>query len=118
MFDSMLDSIFITNAYAQSGSSQGGLFDLFIPLLLIGLVFWFLLIRPQRQAARRREEMLNAIRRNDTIITGGGIIAKVAKVGENDELEVTIAPDVKIKILKSMIADVRVKGEPVSVEKK
>lgn len=111
---------FITSAYAQSSGSDGGsIFSSFIPLILIGLIFWFLLIRPQRQAARRHEEKLAAIRRNDTIITNGGLVGKVTKIMEDSgELEVSIAPDVRVRVIRSMIADVRVKGDPVSTTDK
>ena len=105
--------MFITPAYAQSAGSGGSIFELFVPLVLIGLIFWFLLIRPQRQAARKRDEMLSAIHRNDTIITNGGLIGKVTKVTDDTEVEVEISPDVRVKILRQMIADVRVKGEVV-----
>lgn len=105
--------MFITPAYAQAGGGGGGsLLELLFPLILVGGIMWFLVIRPQRQAAKAREEMLGAIRRSDTVITGGGIIGKVTKVIDDAELEIQIAPDVRVKILRSLVADVRVKGQP------
>ncbi len=108
--------MFITPAYAQS--AVAGAPDMLVsllPFVLIFVIMWFLIIRPQRTAAKKREELLKNIRRNDTIITGGGVVAKVTKVVEGEpELEVEIAPGVKVKLLRSMVADVRVKGEPVA----
>jgi preprotein translocase subunit YajC len=108
--------MFITPAYAQTAAA--GAPDMLVsllPFVLIFVIMWFLIIRPQRTAAKKRDELLKNIRRNDTIITGGGIIAKVTKVVEGEpELEVEIAQGVKVKLLRSMVADVRVKGEPVA----
>ena len=108
--------MFITPAYAQS--AVAGAPDMLVsllPFVLIFVIMWFLIIRPQRTAAKKREELLKNIRRNDILITGGGIIAKVTKVVEGEsELEVEIATGVKVKLLRSMVADVRVKGEPVA----
>jgi preprotein translocase subunit YajC len=108
--------MFITPAYAQT--AVAGAPDMLVsllPFVLIFVIMWFLIIRPQRTAAKKRDELLKNIRRNDTIITGGGIVAKVTKVVEGEpELEVEIAQGVKVKLLRSMVADVRVKGEPVA----
>ena len=109
--------MFITPAYAQSaGGAGGGVLELMFPLVMVGVIMWFLVIRPQRQQAKQREEMLVNIRRNDTVVTGGGIIGKVTKVIDDAEIEVQIATDIKIKVLRSLIADVRVKGEPAKAE--
>jgi len=106
--------MFITPAYAQSaGGAGGGIFELMVPLVLVAGIMWFLVIRPQRAQQKARAEMLANIRRNDTVITGGGIIGKVTKVVDDAEVEIQIATDVKIKVLRSLLADVRVKGEPV-----
>ena len=108
--------MFITPAYAQTAAA--GAPDMLVsllPFVLIFVIMYFLIIRPQRTAAKKREELLKNIRRNDTIVTGGGVIAKVTKVVEGEpELEVEIAAGVKVKLLRSMVADVRVKGEPVA----
>lgn len=110
--------MFITPAYAQtSGGAGGGILELLFPLILVGGIMWFLVLRPQRQQQKAREEMLGNIRRNDTVVTGGGIIGKVTKVIDDSELEVQIASDVKVKMLRAMIADVRVKGEPAKADK-
>ncbi|MCB1427821.1 MAG: preprotein translocase subunit YajC [Nitratireductor sp.] len=83
------------------------------PFILIFVIMYFLIIRPQRTQLKQREAMLAAIRRNDTIITGGGVVGKVTKVIDDSELEVEIAANTKVRVLRSMVADVRVKGEPV-----
>lgn len=107
--------MFITPAYAQSGAG-GGAFDpsFIIMMVLIFSIFYFLIIRPQRQQVRRREEMLKAIRRNDSVTTNGGIIGKVTKVIDDNEIEVQIADGVKVRVQRGMIYDVRSKSEPVS----
>jgi len=110
--------MFITPAYAQSaGGAGGGIIELLFPLILVGGIMWFLVLRPQRQQQKARDEMLSNVRRNDTVVTGGGIIGKVTKVIDETEVEVQISPDTKVKILRSMLADVRVKGEPAKADK-
>ncbi len=104
--------MFVTPAYAQTLGGGSDLVMSILPFVLMFIIFYFLLIRPQRKAAQERTEMLGNVRRNDTIVTGGGIIAKVTKVVDDNEVEVEIAKDVKIRLVRAMIADVRVKGEP------
>lgn len=104
--------MFITPAYAQSaGGAGGGILELMFPLVMVAVIMWFLVIRPQRAQQKAREEMLSNVRRNDTVVTGGGIVGKVTKVIDDAEVEVQIAPDVKIRVMRAMLADVRVKGE-------
>ena len=104
--------MFITPAYAQSaGGAGGGILELLFPLILVGGIMWFLVIRPQRQQQKARAEMLSNVRRNDTVVTGGGLVGKVTKVIDDAEVEVQIAPDVKVRALRAMLADVRVKGD-------
>jgi preprotein translocase subunit YajC len=109
--------MFVTPAFAQAGGAAQGpsLIMSLLPFILIFVIMYFLIIRPQRQQAKKREEMLGAIRRNDTIVTGGGVVGKVTKVHDEDgELEVEIAQGTKVRVLRAMVADVRVKGEPVA----
>jgi len=105
----------VTPAYAQAAPA-GGSADIlmtFFPLILIFVIMYFLIIRPQRNQMKQREAMLAAIRRNDTVVTGGGVVGKVTKVLEEEkEVELEIAPNVKVRVVRSMIADVRTKGEP------
>jgi preprotein translocase subunit YajC len=84
----------------------------FIPLILIFAIMWFLLIRPQQKKIKEHQKMVEALRRGDQVVTQGGIIGKVAKVKENNELEVEIAEGVKIRVVKSTVAQVLSKTEP------
>ena len=108
--------MFVTPAYAQSGASPFGGFDLIIPFVLILPVLYFFMIRPQQQQLRRRQEMLKAVRRGDTVVTGGGIVGKVHKVLDDNEITLEIAENVRIRVLKSSISEVRARGEPVKEE--
>jgi preprotein translocase subunit YajC len=74
---------------------------------------YFLIIRPQRAQMKRREELLKNIRRGDQVVTGGGIVGKVTKVVDDSELEVEIAEGIKVRVVRSGVSEVRVKGEPV-----
>ena len=111
--------MWVTPALAQSlgGSAGGGLLVTVMPFILIFVIMYFLVLRPQRQQMKRRGEMLKAIRRGDTIVTGGGLVGKVSKVVDDNELEVQIAEGVKVRALRSLVADVRAKGEPVAGDK-
>jgi preprotein translocase subunit YajC len=80
------------------------------------VVWYFLLIRPQRAQARKREDVLKNIRRGDQIVTGGGIVGKVTKVVDDKELEVEIADGVRVRVVRTAISEVRVKGEPVKAD--
>lgn len=108
--------MFVTPAYAQAAGGSAGGADVImsiLPFLLIFVVMYFLIIRPQRTQMKKRQEMLNAVRRNDTVVTGGGIIGKVTKVIDDAELEIEIAQNVKIRVARAMLSEVRVKGDPV-----
>ena len=84
-----------------------------VPFVLIFVIMWFLIIRPQQKRVKSHQEMIKNVRRGDTIVTSGGIIAKVSKVIDDAELEAEIADGVRVRILKGMVSDVRAKGEPV-----
>ena len=75
---------------------------------------YFLIIRPQRQQLKKRTEMLKAVRRGDTVVTGGGLVGKVTKVIGDDELEIDLGGGTKVTALRNTLSDVRVKGEPVA----
>ncbi len=86
----------------------------FVPFVLIFVIMWFLIIRPQQRRVKEHREMINNVRRGDTVVTSGGIIGKVTRVAEDaPELEVEIADGVKVKLVRGMISEVRTKGEPV-----
>ena len=102
----------ITPAFAQ-GFGGGGTNDVLmslVPFVLIFVIMWFLIIRPQQKRVKSHQEMIKNVRRGDTIVTSGGIIAKVSKVIDDAELEAEIADGVRVRILKGMVSDVRAKG--------
>ncbi|OAP34525.1 preprotein translocase subunit YajC [Sinorhizobium glycinis] len=108
--------MFITEAFAQTAAPAAGGADILmsiLPFILIFVVMYFLIIRPQRAQMKRREELLKNIRRGDQVVTGGGIVGKVTKVVDDAELEVEIAEGIKVRVVRSGISEVRVKGEPV-----
>ena len=107
----------ISTAYAQSPG--GGLFDQsalvqFLPLVLIFIVFYFLLIRPQQKKQKDHRSMLEALRRGDRVVTGGGIVGTVSKVTGNEEVEVDIAQGVRVRVLRSTISSVLSKPDPAA----
>ncbi len=105
--------MFVTPAYAQGVGASPDMFISILPFVLIFVIMYFLIIRPQRTQLKKRGEMLAAIRRGDTVITGGGFVGKVTKVIDDNELEIDLGGS-KVTALRSTIADVRVKGEPVA----
>lgn len=105
----------ITPAFAQTPAGAGGV-DMIVqivPFVLIFVIMYFLIIRPQQRKAREHQEMIKNVRRGDTVVTTGGIIGKVTKVSDDAELEIEIAEGVRVRLVRGMIADVRAKGEPV-----
>ncbi|MBZ9677222.1 preprotein translocase subunit YajC [Mesorhizobium sp. ES1-1] len=107
--------MFVTPAYAQGiGGTSPDMLISILPFVLIFVIMYFLIIRPQRTQLKKRGEMLAAVRRGDTVITGGGFVGKVTKVIDDNELEVDLGSGLKVTALRSTIADVRVKGEPVA----
>jgi preprotein translocase subunit YajC len=105
--------MFVTPAYAQGVGATPDMFISILPFVLIFVIMYFLIIRPQRAQLKKRTEMLAAIRRGDTVVTGGGLVGKVTKVIDDNELEVDLG-GMKVTALRSTIAEVRVKGEPVA----
>ena len=106
--------MFVTPAYAQGVGATPDVFISILPFVLIFVIMYFLIIRPQRTQMKKRGEMLAAIRRGDTVVTGGGFVGKVTKVVDDNELEVDLGNGLKVTALRSTIADVRVTGEPVA----
>jgi preprotein translocase subunit YajC len=109
----------ISAAYAQ-GTGITGLFDnqsaliQFLPLVLIFVVFYFLLIRPQQRKAKDHKTMLDALRRGDRVVTGGGIIGTVARVENPEEVTVDIADGVRVRVLRSTISSVLARPDPAA----
>jgi preprotein translocase subunit YajC len=107
----------ITPAYAQSlfgGEGSSSTLVQIAPLALIFVVFYFFLIRPQQQKAKEQKAMLSAIRRGDRVVTGGGLIGTVAKVIGNEEVLIDLAEGMRVRAVRSTIASVLTKSEPVS----
>ena len=103
----------ISSAYAQAAGGGGDLFTGLVPLIIIFVVFYVLLIRPQQRKVKRHREMVEAVRRGDVVVTGGGIVGKVTKVGETDDITVEIAEGIRVQVVKGTLSDVRSKTEPV-----
>lgn len=108
--------MWISPAFAQAAATPsagaGDFFVQLVPLFLIIGIMYFLVLRPQQQRVKAHQALVAAVKRGDVVVTGGGIIGKVIKVLENEEVLVEIAEDVRIKIVKGTIADVRSKSEP------
>ncbi|MGH0003052.1 preprotein translocase subunit YajC [Pseudovibrio ascidiaceicola] len=105
--------MFITPAYAQAAGGVPDVVMSIVPFVLIFVIMWFLIIRPQRQRMKTHQEMVNNLRRGDTVVTSGGLIGKVAKIVDDAELQVDIAEGTRVRIARAMIQEVRSKGEPV-----
>jgi preprotein translocase subunit YajC len=108
--------MFITPAFAQGlgGDPLGGVGGLLFPMLIMIVIFYFLVIRPQQQRAKAHREMVNQVRRGDTVITSGGFVGKVTKSSDtSDEVEVELSDTMRVRVLKSTLMDVRGKGDAV-----
>jgi preprotein translocase subunit YajC len=106
--------MFITEAYAQTAGAPGGadFLGMILPMVAIMGVFYFLMIRPQQQKAKEHQAMLGKVDKGDTVVTNGGLIGKVVRVVDDSELLVEVGENVKVRVLKAGLADVRAKGEP------
>ena len=105
-----------TPAFAQGLGGAGGATDLIvqlIPIALILVIMYFLIMRPQQKRARDHADLIKNLRRGDSVITSGGLIGKVTKVVDDAEVELEIAPNVRVRVIRTLITDVRAKGEPV-----
>jgi len=112
--------MFISPAFAQGGSLFGGGSDnmlvSLLPFVLIFVIMYFLILRPQQKRQKQHADMVKNVRRGDTVITSGGLVGKVTKVIDDEKVEVEVASDVRVVQMRSMLADVRAKGEPVKEE--
>ncbi len=109
--------MFSSPAYAQTaaasaGGAYAGLIQ-FAPIVAIFAIFYFLMIRPQQQRAKAHRAMLDALKRGDEVVTAGGVIGRVTKVGD-DEVEVEVAPNVRQRVVRATLADVRTKPLPAA----
>ncbi|HEX8417270.1 MAG TPA: preprotein translocase subunit YajC [Methylobacterium sp.] len=107
----------ITPAFAQGAGPAAGGADIalqVVPFILIFVIMYFLILRPQQRRVKEHQNLVKNVRRDDTIVTSGGIVGRVTKVAdEMAEIEVEIAPNVRVKVVRTMITEVRVKGGPV-----
>jgi preprotein translocase subunit YajC len=114
--------MFISSALAQGSLFGGGAGDTnslltsLLPFALIFIIMYFLILRPQQKRVKQHAEMVKNVRRGDTVVTNGGLVGKVTKVIDDDQIEIEIADEVRIRQMRSMLADVRAKGEPVKEE--
>lgn len=108
--------MFATPAFAQTAASGGamGALTSFVPLILIFVIMYFLLIRPQQKKVKEHRNMVEQLRRGDQVVTQGGILGKVTHVAEGNEVQIEIAEGVKVKVLRHTIAQVVSKTEPVA----
>jgi len=107
--------MFISPAFAQ-GSPLGGdasLMTQLLPFVLVFVIMYFLILRPQQKRVKAHAEMVKNVRRGDTVVTSGGLVGKVTKVIDDDQIEVEIADGIRVRQVRAMVSDVRAKGEPV-----
>jgi preprotein translocase subunit YajC len=109
--------VLISPAFAQgTGGGDAGLLTSLLPFVLIFVIMYFLILRPQQKRAKQHQEMVKNVRRGDTVVTNGGVIGKVTKVIDEEQLEIELAEGVRVRQMRQMLADVRAKGEPVKEE--
>ena len=107
--------MFITPAFAQAaaaGNDTNSMLMSLLPFALIFVIMYFLILRPQQKKVRDHAEMVKNIRRGDTIVTSGGLVGKVTKVVDDEQIEFELSEGVRVRQLRSMISGVRTKGEP------
>jgi preprotein translocase subunit YajC len=103
----------ISPAYAQGAAGGSDFFIQLVPILLMFVIFYFLLLRPQQQRVKAHKDLVANIRRGDTVVTAGGIVGKVTRVRDDNEIEVEIADNTRVRVVKGTVSEVRAKGEPV-----
>jgi preprotein translocase subunit YajC len=109
--------MFVTPAFAQANPLGGdNMLVQLLPFVLIFVIMYFLILRPQQKRTKEHQELVKNLRRGDTVITSGGLVGKVTKVVDDDQIEVEIADGVRVRQVRSMVSGVRAKGEPVKDE--
>jgi preprotein translocase subunit YajC len=106
----------ISPAHAQAAGGGSDMLVSLLPFVLIFVIMYFLILRPQQRRVKQHQEMVKNVRRGDTIVTSGGMVGKVTKVIDDDHLEVEVADGVRVRQMRQMVSDVRAKGEPVKDE--
>jgi preprotein translocase subunit YajC len=106
--------MFITPAFAQGAATDYLSLQspIWMMIMVVGIMY-FLILRPQQQRQKRHQEMVKALRRGDTVVTNGGLVGKVSKVVDDDHIEIEISDGIKVRHLRAMVSEVRVKSEPV-----
>jgi preprotein translocase subunit YajC len=111
--------MFVTPAFAQASPLGGdSLLVTMLPFVLIFVIMYFLILRPQQKRVKEHQELVKNLRRGDTVVTSGGLVGKVTKVVDDEQIEVEIADGVRIRQMRQMVSGVRAKGEPVKEEAK
>src|SRR5262245_13099336 len=110
--------MFVTPAFAQASPFGDSSFGVLIPMVLILVMMYFLLIRPQQKRMREHQDLVKNLRRGDTVVTSGGLVGRVTKVVDDEQIEVEVADGVRVRQVRSMIQGVRAKGEPVKDDAK
>ncbi len=113
--------MFITQAFAQAapaGPGSADLIGMIFPMVAIIVVFYFFMIRPQQQKQKQQQALLSQVTRGDTVVTHGGLIGKVVRVVDDQELLVEVGENVKVRVLRNGLSDVRAKTEPVKASDK
>jgi preprotein translocase subunit YajC len=114
--------MFTTPAFAQAGGlfggagGEGGMLMQLLPFALIFVIMYFLILRPQQKRVKQHQELVKNMRRGDTVVTNGGLIGRIVKVVDDHEIEIELADGVRVRQMRSMVNDVRAKGEPVKEE--
>ncbi len=102
----------LPSVLAQAAPGAGDFVTMILPMVLIMGVFYFLLIRPQQQKQKAHLEALSKVAKGDTVVTHGGLIGKVTKVVDDHEVQVEVGENIKVRVVKGGIAEIRAKGEP------
>jgi preprotein translocase subunit YajC len=112
--------MFVTPAFAQGGSLMGSdsLLVTMLPFVLIFVIMYFLILRPQQKRVKEHTELVKNLRRGDTVVTSGGLVGKVTKVVDDEQIEVEIADGVRIRQMRQMVSGVRAKTEPAKDDAK
>ncbi|HEY9217991.1 MAG TPA: preprotein translocase subunit YajC [Phenylobacterium sp.] len=112
--------MFATPAFAQTADAASGPAGFlasplgsFLPLILVFVFFWFLILRPQQNRMKAHQKLIAGVKRGDQVVLSSGMIGKVVRV-EDKEVGVEIAQGVTVKVVKAMISEVRVRGEPAA----
>jgi preprotein translocase subunit YajC len=112
--------MFVTPAFAQSSplGGDGNLLVSILPFVLIFVIMYFLILRPQQKRVKEHQELVRNLRRGDTVVTSGGLVGKVTKVVDDEQIEVEIADGVRIRQMRQMVSGVRAKTEPAKDDAK